>query len=179
MFLGSWKGLVSRPEFGSHTSSKTCPVHSFQRVLIKSFLPPTEIQPLRILSISVLCALSYYGSQSAHQQRTRASGSWHLFGTLKLMTHPRLLDGESDTSGCWTEVLGWHWPVWVAVKLPVCRALCVLCAQSEIFFPGKLTLPWSLLLIEISQNFLRASKGGSKMRVCLKEVSRTEKRTSP
>lgn len=49
---------------------------------------------------------------------------------------------------------------------------CVLRAQSEVFFPGKLILA-CLLLIEISQNFLRASKGGSKMRVCLKEVSRT------
>lgn len=60
----------------------------------KSFLPPTEIQPLRILTISVLRALSHCGSQSAHQQWTRASGSWHLFRTLKLMTDPRLLDGE-------------------------------------------------------------------------------------
>lgn len=165
MFLGSWKGLVSRPEFGSHTSSKICPVHSFQRASIKSFLPPAEIQLLRILTISVLCALSYCGSQSAHQQWTRASGCWHLFGTLKLMTdleasgwrvgHVRVLDrgaGPALASVGSSEAAGVQSPL-----RPVCTV--------RDFFPGKLTLAWSLLLIEISQNFLRASKGGSKMRL--------------
>lgn len=36
---------------------------------------------------------------------------------------------------------------------------CVLRAQSEVFFPGKLTLGWRLLLIEISQNFLSFQTG--------------------
>lgn len=33
-------------------------------------------------------------------------GSWHPFGTLKLMTDLEASGWESDTSGCWTEVPG-------------------------------------------------------------------------
>ena len=53
---------------------------------------------------------------------------------------------------------GWHRPVWVAVKLLTCRALASY-VHSQVFFPGKLTLGWSLLLTEISQNFLSFQRG--------------------